>query len=237
MLFRSGAMALTLDGLGVDALGLNCSVGPKEAKTMAAELARYTAKPLIIKPNAGLPVIREGKTCFDVTPEEFGADMAALAIPGVGLVGGCCGTTPAYIAQLAGLKAQGFRPSPGVAERRGCSLRMVEGLEDNTLGVCEDAEDLEGWVEKALEQADEDISALRLNLESIQSPEEARAIVSAVQEAVALPLIFRAGSPAMLESILRVYAGTAMVYLGDASSSVQEELRVRGQKYGAIFVE
>ena len=95
------AMALTLSGLGVDGLGMNCSVGPVEMLDMAEEIQRYTDLPLIIKPNAGLPEIVDGETRYSITREEFTQAMKTLAQRGAAMVGGCCGTDPAYIRALS----------------------------------------------------------------------------------------------------------------------------------------
>ena len=95
------AMALTLSGLGVDGLGMNCSVGPVEMLEMAEEIQRYTGLPLIIKPNAGLPEIVDGETRYSITRKEFTEAMKTLVRRGAAMVGGCCGTDPGYIRALA----------------------------------------------------------------------------------------------------------------------------------------
>jgi 5-methyltetrahydrofolate--homocysteine methyltransferase len=88
-----------LEGLGVDAFGLNCGMGPVQMAPLAEELLRYTSTPVILNPNAGLPRYEAGVTKFDVGPDDFAAQMAKLASQ-VLLLGGCCGTTPAHIAAL-----------------------------------------------------------------------------------------------------------------------------------------
>lgn len=89
------AMALTLEGLGADAIGVNCSLGPKELLPVVEEICRWTTLPVIVKPNAGLPDPVTG--AFSVLPEEFAAAMAAFAALGVTVFGGCCGTTPEHL--------------------------------------------------------------------------------------------------------------------------------------------
>ena len=88
--------ALTLSGLGVDALGVNCSLGPKELEPIIARMAQYTDLPLVFKPNAGLPDPNSNE--YDIGPEEFASAVKEIAPLGLKLVGGCCGTTPEYIA-------------------------------------------------------------------------------------------------------------------------------------------
>ena len=116
------SMARALTELGVDFLGINCSVGPAEMKNMAAQLIKCTHLPIIIKPNAGLPHIENGCTVYRVTPEEFALEMAAIADLGVAGIGGCCGTTPSFIEKLAIIAREGLR------SRKPASVpRMVPG--------------------------------------------------------------------------------------------------------------
>ena len=105
------AMALTLTGLGVDALGFNCSLGPKELLPMVEELRQWTDLPLILKPNAGLPDPATG--AYVITPEEFAEEMKGAAELGVTIMGGCCGTTPDFIRALdAAAGSLPLRPGP-----------------------------------------------------------------------------------------------------------------------------
>ena len=118
------AMALTLDGLGVDAMGFNCSLGPKQLMPMVAELRRWTDLPLILKPNAGLPDPETG--AYTITPEEFALEMREAAELGVRYVGGCCGTDPGFIAALRQALAGMTVPERPRADRRGlCSARRT----------------------------------------------------------------------------------------------------------------
>ena len=94
------AAALMCEGLGVDAIGFNCGLGPVQVGKLFPQMLAATSLPLIINPNAGLPVQRDGKTCFDVGPEEYAELMYELAGNGASIVGGCCGTTPEHIAQM-----------------------------------------------------------------------------------------------------------------------------------------
>lgn len=94
------AMVALLEGLGVDALGLNCSLGPEEMKDIAREICQHASVPVIVKPNAGLPETVEGQTVYNVTPEAFASEMAEIARGGAVILGGCCGTDPDYIRAL-----------------------------------------------------------------------------------------------------------------------------------------
>ena len=91
------AMVAMLEGLGVDALGMNCSMGPRQMLEVAAETAKYASVPIIVNPNAGLPKMVDGKSVFDVDAEEFSDIMCEIVAAGATIIGGCCGTTPEYI--------------------------------------------------------------------------------------------------------------------------------------------
>lgn len=91
---------LTMEALGIDAFGINCSCGPDALVPVIKELSEYARIPLIVKPNAGLPRLENGRTVFDMSKEEFAGHMAALAEAGASVLGGCCGTDPSYIAAM-----------------------------------------------------------------------------------------------------------------------------------------
>ena len=97
------AMVAMLEGMGADAIGANCSLGPRQLRPVVEKLLATASVPVLLKPNAGLPTTRDGETVFDVTVEEFAAEVKETVDAGVRIVGGCCGTTPRYIASLAEL--------------------------------------------------------------------------------------------------------------------------------------
>ena len=94
------AMVAMLEGMGADAIGVNCSLGPKALTPIVREYLKYSSVPVLVKPNAGLPKMIDGKTVFDVLPDAFCADVSNLINEGVCIAGGCCGTTPEYISAL-----------------------------------------------------------------------------------------------------------------------------------------
>lgn len=95
------SMVLVLEGLGVDALGVNCSVGPKQLKPIVEEICRVSSIPVMVQPNAGLPTLSvDNEIKYDVTKEEFAENLCSFIDIGVSIVGGCCGTTPDYIREL-----------------------------------------------------------------------------------------------------------------------------------------
>lgn len=92
-----------LEGLGVDAIGFNCGLGPRQMLSLLPELLKYSSTPLAVNPNAGLPECVNGVTFFNVTPEDFANDLKELAEMGVSLLGGCCGTTPEHLKEAVKL--------------------------------------------------------------------------------------------------------------------------------------
>lgn len=104
------SMAITLEGLGVDGLGINCSLGPHEIYPIVEELLKYTNTPILVQANAGLPVVRNNETYYDVSPEQYSEIVTKFVKLGVRMVGGCCGTNPEYIRCMKE-KLQGLKPA------------------------------------------------------------------------------------------------------------------------------
>lgn len=121
----AAAVAL-LEGLGVDALGFNCGLGPDQMKGLLPELMACASLPVIVNPNAGLPRSENGRTVFDVSPEAFAADMEAMAAGGACCWAGCCGTTPAHLAAMIG-RCRGITPPPVTARAHGGFLLRQSG--------------------------------------------------------------------------------------------------------------
>ena len=123
-------MVAMLEGLGVSAVGVNCSLGPLEMKPTVERLCRAATVPVLVKPNAGLPKVLDGRTVFDVEAPEFVEAMKELAALGPMILGGCCGTTPEYIKLLADSRKQLARKgevSPSLQPASGLSLPPLRG--------------------------------------------------------------------------------------------------------------
>ena len=105
------AMVALLEGMGADAVGANCSLGPRQLRGVAEELLKNASVPVVLKPNAGLPKVENGKNVFDITADEFADEVADLVKKGLRVAGGCCGTTPEYIEKLKE-KTAGLSPLP-----------------------------------------------------------------------------------------------------------------------------
>ena len=244
------AMALTLTGLGADAIGINCSLGPRELLPLAEELRRWTHLPLVMKPNAGLP--EPGSSRYDIGPGEFGEAMARLAELGVQVLGGCCGTTPDYIAALRGaIKAVPFTRQQFPVPPAVCSASRVVTLDRvrvigeriNPTGKKRFKEalknrELDYILAQGLEQAaaGADILDVNVGLPEIDERATMVTVVRALQGVVELPLQLDSSSPAVLEAALRACHGKAIVNSVNGDKETLEAVLPLVKKYGAAVV-
>jgi len=245
-----GAMALTLTGLGVDALGFNCSLGPKELLPLVEELRKWTSLPLILKPNAGLPDPATGK--YHITPEEFAAELSKAPEKGVTILGGCCGTTPAFI-RAAAEALSGVRPAARSETIRGgvCGaaaavalggIRVI-GERINPTGKKRFQQalregDIDYIVARGIEQQDAgaDILDVNVGLPGLDEPALMRRTVRALQAAVDLPLQIDSSDPRAIEAGLRAYCGKAIVNSVNGKKEVLDAILPLCKKYGAAVV-
>lgn len=220
--------AAMLEALGADAVGLNCSVGPKDLLPYAKRLTEVTGLPVLVQPNAGLPKEHGGVTTFDVTPDEFAKVMEELAKCGVRILGGCCGTNYACIRELSG-RLNGLSPVKSTAESKpcGCTPSVYVEVTAQTpvfeLITQENAAEIGGYmaggdydsiIDLALDQIyDMDAAYMNLNctLLSGVSPEQAAEAVKALQTAVRLPFGITAVSEEEAMKITRYYNGKPYV--------------------------
>ncbi len=242
------SMAVTLDGLGVDAMGINCSLGPNEIYPLIEEMRQWTDKPLIVKPNAGLPDPATG--AYDMDAAEFASQMSAFLELGISIMGGCCGTTPEFISELRALPeaADDIRP----ARRRGvCSSgQMTEltgvrviGERINPTGKKRFQQalrdhDLNYIMERAIEQADAgaDILDINVGLPGIDEPQMMTEVIRAVQSVVTLPLQIDSSDAAAIEAGLRACNGRAIVNSVNAEPEVMDKILPIVKRYGAAVV-
>ncbi len=242
--------ALTLEGMGADAIGVNCSLGPREMPALVEELTRWTALPIMVKPNAGLP--DPGGAGYDITADQFAAAMAELTDLGVKLYGGCCGTTPEYIAKLCrALEGKTIREAPRSVPAAVCSpvqvvpidrVRVI-GERINPTGKkrMKEAllrEDLDYMLGQALEQtqAGADILDVNVGLPEIDEGAMLVKVVKALQGVTDAPLQLDSTRPEALEKALRVYCGKAIVNSVNGDEETLEAILPLVKKYGAAVL-
>lgn len=245
------AMALTLSGLGVDALGFNCSLGPQELLPMVEELAHWTDLPIILKPNAGLPDPATGT--YNITPEEFAAAMAPAIEMGVTIFGGCCGTRPDFIAALKQmLSAQSPTPRKAPDRHGVCSATKVAVLDGGVRVIGERINptgkkrlqqalregDMGYILEKGLEQQDggADILDVNVGLPGLDEAPAMKKVVRELQSVIDLPLQIDSTDPVVLEAGLRAYNGKAIVNSVNGEQAVLDAILPLCKKYGAAVV-
>lgn len=247
---RAECAAMSLAALGVDAVGINCSLGPKEAAPILREMRQVTDLPLILKPNAGLPDPATGE--YNTTPEEFAAECAKLTDIGAAYIGGCCGTEPAFIAALRSalegeLATWEGRRAYGVCSASklclfGQGVRVI-GERINPTGKKRFQQalregDMNYVVAQAIEQEEAGAQILDINvgLPGIDEPEMMRRVVTAVSGAVSLPLQIDSSNPETIEAGLRAAPGKCLINSVNASRASMDSILPLAAKYGAAIV-
>lgn len=244
------AMAITLEGLGADVIGINCSLGPEEMISMVRELAQWTALPIAIKPNAGLP--DPITNTYHITPEEFAQLVAAYTDCGVRFFGGCCGTTPEYISALRTALDQKRRARlPHHKKTAVCSAtRTVElnmprviGERINPTGkkmmqqaLHEHNMDYLRSEAIAQTQAGADLLDVNVGTPGIDEATVLPEAICAVMEVTDLPLQLDSSNPAALEAALRIYPGKAIVNSVCGKESSLNAILPLVKRYGAAVV-
>ncbi len=243
------AMACCLEGLGVDALGINCSLGPVQLLPVVEKLLNYTSLPVSVKANAGLPTKHGG---YDIDELEFTDVYQKFLKMGVRLVGGCCGTTPEYIALLKKAVANAPKDVKKPDTIRGiCSgekflpyggIQVVgERLNPTGKPLFKEAilnENIEYILKQALEQveAGADILDLNLGLPKIDEASIMEKVITALQGVSDIPLQIDSSKPVAIEAALRRYCGKAIVNSVNGDDESLDAILPIVKKYGAAVV-
>ncbi len=243
-------MAVTLDGLGVDAMGINCSLGPAEIFPLIEEIKKWTNRPLIVKPNAGLPDPATG--AYDMDAAEFARQMEPFFALGVSMAGGCCGTTPDFIEALARCAVSEAGSGKETPRRGVCSSSQMVELDGRVHVIGERINptgkkrfqqalrehDMNYIMERAIEQADAGAEILDINvgLPELDEPAMISEVVRAVQSVTSLPLQIDSSDPAAIEAGLRACNGRAIVNSVNAEEEKLNEILPIAKKYGAAVV-
>ncbi len=251
---RSAAIALS--ALHVDAIGANCSTGPDQMCEIIRAMAEVTELPLIAKPNAGLPSLDEdGKTVYDMDSDTFATEMIQIVESGASILGGCCGTSPEYIAKLVA-KTKDLKTTRKdlIGRRFLCSERqsLVFGLDDRFMIVGErinptgkkklQAELREGCLDMVVQFAEEQeaCGAKVLDINMGMSGIDEKAMMLQVLEEVAgvtsLPLAIDSSHVDVIEAALRRYPGRALINSISYESAKVDALLPLAKKYGAMFI-
>ena len=246
------AMVAMLEGMGADAIGANCSLGPRQLSTVAQELLEYATVPVLLKPNAGLPEIKDGKTVYDVTPEEFGNDVSTLLKKGIRICGGCCGTTPEYIKAIVArapsapvsretkkrtlvssyTHAVDFANAPILIGERinpTGKKRFKQALRDR---------DIDFIIGEGLDQEKAGVHILDVNvgMPEIDEPRMIKDVVCSLQAVCDLPLQIDTSDATAMEAALRRYNGKAMINSVNGKAESMKSVFPLAKKYGGVVV-
>lgn len=245
------AFGLTISGLDVDALGINCSLGPKELEPVIKELRKWTNTPLVLKPNAGLP---DPKTnLYNVTAKDFALLMKDLRKYGIKIYGGCCGTNPEFIEELSkmlkengNIKAEPVEvPAAICSATKTCVVNEPRAVGEriNPTGKKKFQQalkdrDMDYILGQALEQtsAGADILDVNVGVPGIDEVEMMVDTIKALQSVVDVPLQIDSTDPLVLEAALRVYNGRALVNSVNGEEESLKNILPICKKYGAAVI-
>lgn len=245
--------AAMVEGLGADVIGLNCGLGPKQMIPLLKELRRCTSLPILIMPNAGLPDSVNGKTVYNISPDEFADTMAEIAQIGVSYLGGCCGTTPEHIARMI---ERCKKISDSVPEKKNSTVvtsyssaveiggaPVIIGERINPTGkkLFKEAlrnNDIDYIIREGLKQQEKGAHILDVNV-GLPEIDEARWLENAVfslQSVLPLPLQLDSANPDALERAMRIYNGKPMVNSVNGKKKSMEQVFPLVKKYGGVVV-
>ena len=244
----------TMEGLGADAVGVNCSLGPDQMLGIVEELCRYASIPVVVSPNAGLPRSEGGKTVYDVAPADFAASMKKIAGLGATMLGGCCGTTPAHIKAMS--DAVRAEVTPAQVQPKNDTIitsythsvifdrkPVLIGERINPTGKKKfkealRAHDMDYILGEALTQKDKKADVLDVNvgLPEIDEVQMMEDVVKEIQAVIDLPLQIDTTNPEAMERALRLYNGKPMINSVNGKEEVMQQIFPLAKKYGGLLV-
>ena len=242
-----------LEGLRVDALGINCGMGPDQMMPILQEILKYTSVPVIVKPNAGLPKQRNGETYYDVEPVQFAKTMKEITQTGACVIGGCCGTTPAHIQAMIdvcrGLPVKALEKKPytvissyGQAVMLGTGSRII-GERINPTGKKKFKQalkdhDLDYILKEGIMQQDKGAHILDVNvgLPDIDEVSMMKEVITELQSVTSLPLQIDTVNIQAMEQAMRIYNGKPMVNSVSGKQESMDAVFPLIQKYGGVVI-
>ena len=242
-----------LEGLRVDAFGINCGMGPEQMIPILEQITKYSSLPVIVKPNAGLPKQKNGQTYYDVSPEEFAEVMKKIVEMGAVVIGGCCGTTPDHIKAMADacrmipikpVEKKNFTmvSSYGQSVFLGTGSKII-GERINPTGKKRFKQalkehDLDYILREGSTQQDNGAHILDVNvgLPDIDEPALMKEVVQELQSVTSLPLQIDTVDVEAMEGALRIYNGKAMVNSVSGKQESMDKVFPLIQKYGGVVI-
>lgn len=249
--------ATVLSSMGASAIGANCSLGPAEMVPVAQELCAHSRVPVLMRPNAGLPQIEDGQTVYKVTPQEFGEAMQHIGQAGVSIMGGCCGTNPQFIAEVAQLAARLEHPVERAVPRDFAlaSPTMLLSLPAGSANIAVVGErinptgkpklkaalregNLDYVVAEALSQQKLGANVLDVNvgLPELDEPAVLSAAVSKLQSVCGLPLVLDSSDVDALDRAARSYAGKPLLNSVNGKAESMHAVLPLAKRYGCAVI-
>lgn len=246
------SMVLTLEGLGVSALGINCSLGPKELEPLVKKLTSISSTPIILQPNAGLPQIINGKTTYNIDIKEYGYYMEKFFHMGVSILGGCCGTTPMYIKEITSRLYKKVLPKRNIQPLTGvCTPSTYIALDGVTIigerinptgkKLFKEAL-IKGNMDYILNQAIDQVQAgahildVNVGLPEINEKNLMIKTIKEIQGILNIPLQIDSSDSEVIQAGLRHYNGTAVVNSVNGEDIILNEILPIVSKYGASVI-
>ena len=246
------AMVAMLEGLGVDAVGVNCSVGPKQMQAVVDELLERTSLPVLVKPNAGLPTVKDGKTVYDVDEKEFSSLVAEFVKKGARLVGGCCGTTPEYIQKVAAAVANS-KPAPIQEKTHTCVSSYTHAVDfDRPILIGERINptgkkrfkqalierDVAYILSEGIAQQEKGAHILDVNvgIPDLDEKTELPRYIEELQAVINLPLQVDTSDPVAMERAMRLYNGKPLVNSVNGKRESMAQIFPLVKKYGGVVI-
>lgn len=246
-------MVTLLEGLGVDALGVNCSLGPKELIPIVEKILQYSSTPVIVQANAGLPRVENGKTIYDITPEEFSQHVKAMAQRGACILGGCCGTTDKYIKMVID-SVKDLKPlelnNKKLTAICSSSKTVVLGEEVKIIGErinptgkkkFKDAlksNNIDYILTEAISQVESGADVLDVNvgMPEIHEREMMIRAIKEIQSILNVPLQIDSADEKVIEAAVRIYNGKPIINSVNGKEQVMKEIFPIAKRYGACIV-
>ena len=246
-------MVALLEGMGADAVGVNCSLGPKALSGVVEEYLKYASVPVILKPNAGLPRIEDGKTVFGISSYEFADEISPLLEKGVGIVGGCCGTTPEYISEVVNIGkdipfvpvtpknytvVSSYTKSVFFGERPVLIGERINPTGKKRFKQALKSNDIDYILKEGIAQQEKGVHILDVNvgLPEIDETKMLKTVVFELQSVSDLPLQIDTSDPIAMESALRLYNGKAMINSVNGKKESMDAVFPLVKKYGGVVV-
>ena len=246
-------MVAMLEGMGADAIGVNCSLGPKQLKPIVEKYLELASVPVLCKPNAGLPRVEDGKTVFDVGPEEFAEEMKDLLNKGVRIFGGCCGTTPEYIKETVAISRHiPLKPIEIKHKTVITSSTKFVDFDDYPILIGERInptgkkrlkqalaeKDINYILGEAVNQQEKGAHVLDVNVGApeVDETEMLTYVSDEIQAVCDLPLQLDTSDPVAMEKALRRYNGKALINSVNGKEENMDAIFPLAKKYGGVVI-